>query len=359
LKKYKYEFLYFNIDSKEMKIAIIGGGWFGCHIGNELLKEGHEIVIYEREREIFSGASGANQNRLHLGYHYPRSHITREQSKKGFNIFKKKYSYFSKKIKNNIYAISSEKESIIDFETYIQILKSSRLPFKVLDPKKNEIKNIEGLIKCPEEYIDIYKVKSFFEKKLRKNIIYNFDVKKILKKKDKILINNNYYDFVVNCTWQQLYINKKWKLKYELCISTLYKAVKNFDSAITIMDGPFFTLYPWGSKQFNLYSVKHSRYKNANKFEKIKYDLKKIKREHLNEIRRKMENEFSHYYPDFKKKFKFIKFLKTFRTIIERNNHSRNYQYSYNDRVFNILSGKVDHIFLAYTDLKKCLRNFL
>ena len=78
-----------------MKIAIIGAGWFGCHIGHELLKEGHKVTIFEREKELFNGASGNNQNRLHLGYHYPRSNLTRVQSKKGFNIFKKISSIFT------------------------------------------------------------------------------------------------------------------------------------------------------------------------------------------------------------------------------------------------------------------------
>ena len=342
-----------------MKIAIIGAGWFGCHIGHELLKEGFNVKIFEREKELFCGASGNNQNRLHLGYHYPRSNLTRVQSKKGFNIFKKKYPSFSKKIKNNIYAISSSNESIVDFETYLKILKSSGLPFKILDPKRNKINNVEGIIKCKEEYLDIKKVKKFFEKKLKKNIIFKSDIKKIKKENGKILINNEYFDFIINCTWQQLSTSNNWKLKYELCISTLYKSLKNFDKAITIMDGPFYTLYPWGSKIFNLYSVKYSRYKNSSKFKNIKSDIKNINKNHLKKIKTIMENEFSYYYPEFKKKFKFVKFIKTFRTLIEKKNHSRNYQYSYDDRVFNILSGKVDHIFLASADVKRCIKNFL
>ena len=347
------------ISKKKMKIAIIGAGWFGCHIGYELLKEGHKIVIYERAKKIFDGASGSNQNRLHLGYHYPRSNITREQSKKGFSIFKKEYPNFSQKIKNNIYAISNNKNSIIDFQTYLQILKSSSLPFKIIKSKKNKIFNVEGMIKCDEEFIDVRKAKIFFEKKLKKNIIYNTDIKKVIKKDKKIFVEKNSFDFVVNCTWQQLYLEKNWKLKYELCTSILYKSKKKFDKAITIMDGPFYTLYPWGHDNYNLYSVKYSRYKTSSKFKNIKPDIDKIDKSYFKLLKLKMEKEFSNYYPDFKREFKFIKFIKTFRTIVDKKNHSRNYQYSYNDKIFNILSGKVDHIFLASQDIKKCIKNFL
>ena len=45
-----------------------------------------------KKKDIFNGASGYNQNRLHLGFHYPRSKKTRIQSKVGFYKFIKKVS---------------------------------------------------------------------------------------------------------------------------------------------------------------------------------------------------------------------------------------------------------------------------
>ena len=63
---------------KKHKIAIIGAGWFGCHIGSELKKKNLEISIFEKEDDIFKNGSGNNTNRLHLGFHYPRSKKTRK-----------------------------------------------------------------------------------------------------------------------------------------------------------------------------------------------------------------------------------------------------------------------------------------
>ena len=67
------------------KIAIIGAGWFGCHIAHQIKKKLNkfDIKLYEKEKDIFLGASSNNQNRLHLGFHYPRSKQTRLQSKNG------------------------------------------------------------------------------------------------------------------------------------------------------------------------------------------------------------------------------------------------------------------------------------
>ena len=53
-----------------------------------------------------------------------------------------------------MYAISLSKENILDFETYLQILKLSKLKFKKLNFKKLKINNVSGLIKCDEEFID-------------------------------------------------------------------------------------------------------------------------------------------------------------------------------------------------------------
>ena len=67
-----------------MKIAIIGAGWMGAHISNVLNQKGYNVNLYESKSKIFSGMSGYNTNRLHMGYHYPRSQITRLQSFYGY-----------------------------------------------------------------------------------------------------------------------------------------------------------------------------------------------------------------------------------------------------------------------------------
>ena len=65
-----------------MKICVIGAGWFGCHIATKLIDEGHSVKIFEKNKKIFSNASGNNQNRLHQGFHYPRSRKTINLSRK-------------------------------------------------------------------------------------------------------------------------------------------------------------------------------------------------------------------------------------------------------------------------------------
>ena len=49
----------------------------------------------------------------------------------------------------------------------------------------------------------------------------------------------------------------------------LYKSNLPKSMALTIMDGPFYTLYPWSNKIFNLYSVRYSRLRKSSNFRNL------------------------------------------------------------------------------------------
>ena len=73
------------------KIAIIGGGLFGLTTYIMLKKRGIECNLFEKKKELLSGASTNNLNRVHFGYHYPRDNLTAKQSYKGYLSFYKIY----------------------------------------------------------------------------------------------------------------------------------------------------------------------------------------------------------------------------------------------------------------------------
>ena len=95
------------------KIAIIGAGWFGCYIAYDLIRSGYDVNVFEKEKEIFLGASGFNQNRLHQGFHYPRSYKTIQDSKIGYKKFIKKFPNFIKNIRENLYVIAKHKKILL------------------------------------------------------------------------------------------------------------------------------------------------------------------------------------------------------------------------------------------------------
>jgi hypothetical protein len=344
-----------------MRICILGAGWFGCFIAHELIKKGYLIDIYEKDKDIFQNASGNNQNRLHLGFHYPRSCITRKLSMEGYKIFKKKFKIFSKKINNNFYAIAKNKVGKMNFKNYCSVLESSKLRFKNIDPSfVPYLKNVSGIIKCDEEMILVENVKKYYKKKLKKYIFYNHEITKVKKKNSKYIVAKREYDIVINCTWFQFSKTKIKNLLYEYCTILLYQSVKKTHPAITIMDGPFFTIYPWDdNKNYGLYSVKNSRMIADENYNCLKRKVAKtVNKSFLESLRKKIEHEYSYFYPSFKKNFRFVKFLNSYRTIVKNKADSRACLVIEKNNFIEIMSGKIDHIFYALERVEQCLKKF-
>ena len=91
------------------KIAIVGGGFFGC-LGSLKLAEIKDVYVdlYEKKEDILLSASGKNQMRAHLGYHYPRSVDTVKEVQKSTKKFE---SFFPKNVfekTKNFYAIANK-----------------------------------------------------------------------------------------------------------------------------------------------------------------------------------------------------------------------------------------------------------
>lgn len=340
------------------KIAIIGAGWFGCYIGFDLIKSGYEVKIFEKEKKIFSGASGYNQNRLHLGFHYPRSHATIQESKNGYKKFLKKFPKFAKNIKKNLYVIADHKDNLIDFEIYKQILKSNKLSFK-MEKNSFNLKNFKGIISCNEKLIDNDAAKKFFLRQLGKNLVTNYKVNSIKEKENKIFINDQGFDNLINCTWQTCFPIKSLDFTYEACLFFLYKSKIKDHPAITIMDGPFSTLYPQKENLFTLYSVKHTRLKSFKNFNDCENFLINFKKNiNLKSVQKNHENQIMHFYPNFLKNFKFKKNLLTYRTIINKANAERSSKVFKNGKFINLLSGKIDHIIDCSNEIKECLKKY-
>ena len=68
-------------------VLIIGAGLFGCCADIELAEAGFAVTLIEKEQDIMNGASKHNHNRIHFGFHYPRSTETARQSLDGLVLF--------------------------------------------------------------------------------------------------------------------------------------------------------------------------------------------------------------------------------------------------------------------------------
>jgi 6-phosphogluconate dehydrogenase (decarboxylating) len=170
-----------------MKIAIIGGGWVGCHLAYKL-RNNHDVVIYEKNDKLFLETSYNNQNRLHNGYHYARNYRTRNLCISTFENFINDYGFLIGDIDKNYYCVPGKK-SFIDFKTYLQIFENKE---KIIDV--NILQNIDGCINTNEKYINFKKAHIFFNNKLSDLFVQET----ICKNKLKRLLKK--FDLVINAT---------------------------------------------------------------------------------------------------------------------------------------------------------------
>ena len=344
--------------NRKIKIAIIGAGWFGCHIGHELKKKNFNIQIFEKGKDIFENASGNNTNRLHLGFHYPRSFKTRKMSSNGYKKFIKQYPNLSAKLKENIYAIADDKANKINSNSFKNAMIKSKLKFKEYEISKTGLRNVIKLYNTNERRIDNYKAKQFFFRKLKKNIYLNHEIKKISRVKKKYKINNELFDYVVNCTGQQSFKLNKLDLTYEHCVISLYKPKNKNHKSFTIMDGPYYTLIRWSKDLFVLYSVKHSRLLISKDYQKVKKSYLNFKLKDKKKIKENLTRGFLRFYPEFKNNFKFIKNLHMIRTIIKNKKDARLCIVKNNNNFLNVMPGKIDHVFFAFEEVLKCIKTY-
>jgi len=339
-------------------IIIIGGGWYGCHIALFLKSSGYNVTIIEKNSEIFDNSSFYNQNRLHLGYHYPRDYNTRSLCKNNFDKFVEKYNCVIDNIENNYYLIS--KSSIIDYKTYKSIYKYENFNFDEIENKL--FANIDSnVIKVNEQVINSDKIKKYFSYTLVEqniNVILNTEVLSV-NSSNKIVnvsCNNNHNyncDMLLDCTYNQLGLSSK-KYIYELTISLVFKQIKNVDfGAITIMDGNFLSLYPRdvNKELFTLTDVEYTPIIKSENYNDIKNYV--VSNGEIEDIKGKMINKCKYYYPEFENNFEYVSYFISKKTKTISQTDSRDISIEEVDNnIISVNCGKIYGIF----DFEKYIR---
>ena len=332
-----------------MKIAIIGGGWVGCHLATKLFIQGHEVNIYEKNSKLFLETSFNNQNRLHLGYHYARSHKTRELCRTTFDRFLADYNFLTKPLANNWYGVVQDK-SIIDLGTFNDIFNS----YSHQIVNKPNLKGVEGCINVSERQIDFESAHEFFN-----NELSNFHIKKTVCK-DELDKLAKRYDFVIDCTNNCLINLKKPECYYELTVSYLYKKIKEtpFD-ALTLVDGSFFSIYPYKN---DLYTLTDVEYTPIKKFKEIK-QLEKYRTEidgtsFFDENRSKIVTKVKEYFNDFDKHFEYYSYYLSTKSKIVSGSDNRAPIIIPENNIIHCFTGKIQGIYIIEDFVKKYINNF-
>lgn len=262
---------------KKDKIIIIGAGIFGLSAAIVLAENGYEVVVIEKNYDIMQEASLVNQNRIHYGYHYPRSLNTGKEALEGLPSFK---AYFGKCInadfkkyygvaKNGSYLTSNE------FESFCSEL---GIPLEEEWPEEKILNNslIEKCWRVYEPAFDYHELRAEVMYKINQlkniRILRNSHITAAQYQNGlhQLQLNNGYKisgSIVVNASYSGLSDVLKTlnlepiKAHYELLVLPIIKLPIDIEPfGITIMDGPFCSIVPKGFNkgEYILSHVSHS-----------------------------------------------------------------------------------------------------
>lgn len=328
-----------------LSFAIIGGGWYGCHIASSFRALGFDVTVFEQQDRLLHLASGNNQFRLHMGFHYPRHYGTRMQSREGFSRFVERYPLLSRAIPENIYAVPRG-DSLIDFLTYKLIMTSSGIDFTELSETPAMLTNVEGCLRTPERVLLLDVARRHFIERLDPFLELNYHVESVEDRGEAVYVDGRRFDFVIDATWGHL-SKPPIDLFYEPTMLLYYEANEAFP-AITMVDGPLCSVYPTEDPDiFTLSSVIHTPLGRFNSAAEARAVVANLDRNVVADKVAGMEAQIMRYVPGYKDVFRFMGPQLSIKTKPAGSFDDRSCYVYKTGRVFSVMSGKIDTIFFA------------
>jgi hypothetical protein len=342
---------------KNKKILVIGAGIFGVSIALTMSEQNFDVTLVDKDYKILNNASMCNHNRLHYGFHYPRSLETAKQSLDGFEIFEKKFKNCILKDFKNYYLI--DKKSKVSKTEYKSFCEEIGVEFTESYPHDMiNIDTIDYSVLTKEPVFDYISIEMTLNESLKNsnvNLILNYEINNFSQLTE--------FDVIINTSYHQ--INKindifnieKINLKFQDVIIPIFK-MNNSKIGLTVMDGDFCSVMPKGfeKNKFLLYHVKNSVIKNfigyypPNEWFQTNDDINKI----INSI----YLESSKYFP-FLENSEQDGFWRTVRALPINNDDGRISTFTHNTigdkEIFSVLSGKITTCWLIAEKIKNVL----
>jgi hypothetical protein len=231
-----------------VRVAVVGAGIYGATIAVDLARHGHTVDLYDRHRDLLHGATRAQQARLHLGYHYPRSMATALACKQHAAQFRARFPNAINDRNTHHYAIASD-SSLTGAEEYLGFCERLDAGAVVISPP-SWLAGVSVCVRVPERLVNIIALRERLRVELRNAGVgwqHDTDVDP-----DRLP-----HDLVVMATY-----GRGWPdpLRYEVCEVARLRGTwtYGFRSAV-ILDGPFVSLDPLATRPGHLlYHVTHS-----------------------------------------------------------------------------------------------------
>lgn len=240
---------------------VLGGGLYGCKIALALRAAGVRRVLLVEPQRLISGATTVNQNRVHGGYHYPRSYQTAESAQRNYTRFLADHAPAIWRNKRHVYGIAEG--SLTTPYRFEQVMESIGALLTPVDPSSLFTSKIVAAYEVEEVVFDIVKLRNFLtdqleaarvERALAHGWVTGVDEARVsveLRPMRGMRGEKHTADYLFNCTYRNLaYIGAavKTRLQYEWCEVAMVNAPPALqETDITIMDGPFWSLMAYPS----------------------------------------------------------------------------------------------------------------
>jgi glycine/D-amino acid oxidase-like deaminating enzyme len=254
---------------------VIGGGFYGCCLAIFLRRHLARVVVVERGEALLMRASRVNQARLHTGYHYPRSFLTALRSRKNIDAFRAEFPDTVVDGFRHLYAIARG-DSKVGHRHFEHFARSIGAPLR---PAADHLRTlftprlIEAVYEVDEPAFDVDALRATL---LARMATAGVEVRTAC---GVVALSGGVHvaraeladgsaieaDWVFNCTYSGL--NRmaqpgqapRPRLVHQFTEIALVEppdALRHL--AVTVMDGPFFSIMPFPSA--GLHSLTHVRY---------------------------------------------------------------------------------------------------
>ena len=259
----------------QVQAVVIGGGFYGCALALYLRSAFDTVVVIEEAETLLGRASRVNQARVHAGYHYPRSFVTALRSRQLSARFAKDFPAAMRDDFQMLYAIARRrsKVSTARFLRMFRDMDAGIAPASAADAALFDPALIEGVFACSEFAFDWTVLREHLAARLQRHCIAvatGTQALRVAAHGARAAVElegcgSIIADHVFNVTYAGLNRlaeasgHAPLPLKYELAEIVLVEPPTELAGrAVTVMDGPFFSLMPYPER--GLTSLTHVRY---------------------------------------------------------------------------------------------------
>ena len=267
---------------------VIGGGFYGARLASMLRRRGLRVLLVERESSLLARASLRNQARVHNGYHYPRSILTSMRSRLNYRRFLAEYGDCVHAGFTHYYAVARGMSKVTagQFVEFCRRIEAPLAPAPAHVAKLFDASRIEAVFEVEECAFDGAALGARMTRELEEagvDVLLETEAASVISTRGGVEVTLRHSsdaagppvhrstgravnaDLALNCTYSRLNHvlaasdAEPIPAKHELTELALVEPPESLGgAAVTVMDGPFFSLMPYPSR--GLYTLSHVRY---------------------------------------------------------------------------------------------------